>query len=385
METSFTGVSPGIATRGSVHLTALRLTHFRNLAPLELEAPPEGAMLEGANGQGKTNLLEAIHLLARFRSFRGTPVADAIAFGADHFRVEGSVAREDGDERTVAVAADGAARRIALDGRRVTPAGATGAVLAVLVAPEDLALVVGSPSRRRAYLDGVLSIVSRPYRRALRDYERALRQRNQALRVEAPELVLTTWDEALVTAGVPVVLARARFVARLAERFAAVAGSIAGQAERGDCTLGYRPSVPLAEDAGEEPGAVGEVWHRALRAERPRDRARHWTGVGPHRDEVAIAIDGRSLARFGSTGEQRTAAIALRLLEARVLEEDLGSRPILLLDDVFSELDAERSTRLLARLDDDARRQRFVTTPRPLEWIDGALPRWRIAAGRVVA
>jgi DNA replication and repair protein RecF len=367
-----------------VHLTELRLTHFRNLAAMEIEAPPEGAVLEGANGQGKTNFLEAIHLLARFRSLRGTPVADAIAFGADHFRVEGSIAREDGSARPLAVATDGTARRIALDGRGVTPAGATGAVLAVLVAPDDLELVAGTPSRRRAYLDGVLSVLSRRYRRALRDYERALRQRNEALRLDAPEAVLATWDDALVTAGVPLVVERTRFVTRLARRFTAVAGSIAGDAERTEYALGYEPSAPIAETAADDPGAVAEAWVRALRAERARDRARGWSGVGAHRDDVAITFGGRPLARFGSMGEQRTAAIALRLLEAEVLEEDLESRPILLLDDVFSELDEERGARLLARLDDGGRRQRFVTTPRAIEWIDGALPRWRITAGRLV-
>src|SRR5688500_15496426 len=104
---------------------------------MEIETPPEGAVLEGANGQGKTNFLESIHLLARFRSFRGTPFSDAIAFDADHFRIEGSVVREDGSERVVAVASDGAVRRIALDGRGTAPASAMGAVVAVLVAPED--------------------------------------------------------------------------------------------------------------------------------------------------------------------------------------------------------------------------------------------------------
>ncbi|MFN2421074.1 MAG: DNA replication/repair protein RecF [Gemmatimonadota bacterium] len=368
-----------------MRLTGLSLTHFRNLAPMELGTPPEGVVLEGANGQGKTNFLEAIHLLARFRSFRGTPVADAIAFGADHFRVEGSIVGEDGTARTVAMATDGASRRIALDGRGVTPTGATGAVVAVLVAPEDLALVVGSPSRRRAYLDGVLSVVSRRYRRALREFERALRQRNEALRVGASEAVLKTWDEALIATGVPVVMERMEFVARLGERFAAVAGSIAGGAQRGEYALAYEPSVPVPAHGPDAPDVVSEAWVHALHAERAPDRGRGWTGAGPHRDEMAISLAGRTLARFGSMGEQRTAAIALRLLEADVLEEELETRPILLLDDVFSELDEERGARLLDRLDDGARRQRFVTTPRPLGWIDGALPRWRIASGRIVA
>ncbi len=366
-----------------MHLKSLHLAHFRNLASREIETPPQGAVLEGRNGQGKTNFLEAIHLLARFRSFRGTPVSDAIAFGADHFRVEGSVRREDGGERVVAVASDAAARRIALDGRPAAPSRAMGAVLTVLVAPEDVALVAGSPGRRRSYLDGVLVVVSPVYRRAARDYERALRQRNEALRADAPEAELATWDEALVAAGAPLVVQRATFAARHADRFAELAEGIAGNGAGGAYGMTYRPSVPAEAGSWESEEAVAEAWRRALASGRGPDRARGWTGVGAHRDDMALLLGERELDRFGSQGEQRTAAIALRLLEAAVVEEACGSRPILLLDDVFSEIDEERGARLLARLDDDGRRQRFVTTPRPVPWLDGGLARWRLAGGRL--
>jgi DNA replication and repair protein RecF len=380
---TFKRVISGLAAGRAVHLNQLRLAHFRNLAPTEIETPPEGAVLEGANGQGKTNFLESIHLLARFRSFRGTPFSDAIAFDSDHFRVEGSVVREDGSARTVAVASNGVARRIALDGRGVALSGAMGAVVAVLVAPEDVALVAGSPSWRRAYLDGILDVVSRRYRRASREYDRALRQRNEALRSDAPEAVLATWDQSLVTSGVALVVERAGLVARLAQRFAEVAGGIAGADEGTEYGMAYEPSVPVTGAWSSDEESVAEVWRRALARDRAPDRARGWTGVGPHRDGLALALRGRPLARFGSQGEQRTAAIALRLLEAEALEDGTGSRPILLLDDVFSEIDEERGLRLLERLDDGARRQRFVTTPRPVPWIDGGLPRWRVSCGRV--
>lgn len=366
-----------------MHLTGLRLAHFRNLAPMEIETPPEGAVLQGANGQGKTNFLEAIHFLARFRSFRGTPVADAIAFDADHFRVEGGVAREDGSACSVAVASDRESRRIMLDGRRVTPARAAGALLAVLWAPEDLALAAGSPVRRRAYLDGALSVISRRYHRALGEYDRALRQRNEALRSEVAEAELATWDQALIAAGTPLVAERSVLVARLGARFAEVADAIAGGGDRTDYALAYAPSVPVAREAAGDEAAVAGRWQAALSAERGRDRARGWTGVGPHRDEMVVELGSRLLARFGSQGERRTAAIALRLLEADVVEQEVGSAPLLLLDDVFSELDEGRGARLFAWLDRGARRQRFVTTPRPLAWLDGSLRRWHVACGRL--
>ncbi len=367
-----------------MRLTEVRLTHFRNLASGRLEIPPEGAVLVGANGQGKTNFLEAVHYLSRFRSFRGTRHADAIAFEAEHFRIEGGVVYGDGRGHTVAVAADRRERRIALDGRdAVSPDDARGTVVTVLVAPGDLALIDGPPSIRRRYLDALQGVVSRAYARACGQYGRALRQRNELLRDRSRGAahVLPSWDDALVAAGTALVVGRAVLAGRLAERFAEVGAAIAGAGERTGFELRYRPSVPVERARATDAKAVAEAWREALAKRLPRDRARGWTTVGPHRDELALRLAGRSLARFGSQGERRTGAIALRLLEAALLEEDTGHRPILLLDDVFSELDPERARRLLGWLGD--RHQRFVTTPRPLPWLDEPDARWTVEGGRI--
>ncbi|MDQ3583244.1 MAG: DNA replication and repair protein RecF [Pseudomonadota bacterium] len=367
-----------------MRLTEIGLTHFRNLVSEPIEIPPEGAVLVGANGQGKTNFLEAIHFLVLFRSFRGVRHSDAIAFDADHFRVEGKVAYEGGRSRSVAVAADHGARRITLDGLEAARvADAIGTVVAVLVSPEDLTLVTGAPRARRRYLDAVLALASRRLWNALQDYERALRQRNGLLRapLRAAPGALEPWDQALVTAGTPIVVERAALVRRMAKRFAVVAGGLACSDERTSYGLGYRPSVPVDPGEAEDPVRVASAWHAALAAGRERDRQRGWTGIGPHRDEVAVELTGRPVARFGSQGERRTAAIVLRLLEAEVLEAETGHRPILLLDDVFSELDPGRAERLLDWLGD--RHQRFVTSPRPLAGLDGSLVRWQVDRGRI--
>lgn len=363
-----------------MRLTGIALDRFRNLATASLEIPPGGAVLVGANGQGKTNLLEAIHYLARFRSFRGTAHRDAIAFGEERFVVDGRVARDDGRARRVRVVVEAGRRRIGVDGQApVRPHDAVGVVSTVLLEPADLALVTGSPGGRRRYLDTLLGLPSRRYRSTLTDYERTLRQRNELLKRRSPEPgALATWDEALVRAGAPIVAARARLVRELDGRFDAIAAAIAGQREPG-FGLAYRPSVEV-EPAVEGP-AIAAAWIEALAASRERDRARGWTTVGPHADELAIEADGRALGRFGSQGEGRTAVVALKLLEAEILERETGERPILLLDDVFTELDPPRAARLVAWL--GGRHQRFVTTPRPLPEIDGGLARWDVDGGRI--
>jgi DNA replication and repair protein RecF len=364
-----------------VRLTEVRLEQFRNLARVALEVPAEGAVLVGENGQGKTNFLETIHYLSRFRSFRGSRHADAVAFGTGHFRIEGRFEPADGRARTLAVSANHERRQIALDGTVVgRPSEALGTLLAVTVRPEDLELVNGSPSARRAYLDELLSLVSRPYRRALGEYERVLRQRNELLRSgRAAVAQLEAWDEALISCGVGIVVARARLGARLSPRFARIAARIARS--EGGYGFVYRSSVPVEPERADHEESVRDAWSRALVDRYEVDRARGWTTVGPHRDDLELRLDDRELARYGSQGERRTAAVALRLLEAEVLETDTGQRPILLLDDVFSELDEGRAERLLEWLGD--RHQRFVTSPRPLPWLADGLARWTVAAGRI--
>lgn len=383
-ELDLRGVDGTLEKRFPVRLTGVRLDHFRNLASVSLDVPPGGAILVGDNGQGKTNFLEAVHYLSLFRSFRGSNHGDVIGFDAEHFRVEGAIEYDEGRARTVAVAADRRERRVAVDGTAAgTLSDVVGTVLSVVVTPDDLSLVTGSPGGRRRYLDTLLGLTSREYARGLREYDRILRHRNELLR--GPERtagpVMASWDEALVSAGSPLVASRARLVRRLADRFGAAAGAIAGEGERTDYELGFRPSVPIDDASALDPDAVGRAWTEALAESYGEDRARGWTTVGFHRDDLVIRLGDRPLDRFGSQGERRTAAIALRLLEARVLEDDTGHAPILLLDDVFSELDEGRARRLLEWI--GGGRQRFVTTPRPLPHLDGSLARWTVDSGRI--
>lgn len=380
--TNVKGVSTFSPARFPVRLTKLRLSGYRNLASTTLDVPPEGVVLVGRNGQGKTNLLEAIHYLALFRSFRRTRHADAIAFDSDRFRVEGTIATDEGRKRTVAVSVDGGQRRIAVDGAvNVKPTDAVGVALVALLSPDDLSLVAGSPSERRGFLDTLLGITSTAYRRGLQTFDRALRQRNELLKKgnDVDPNTLEPWDEALVSAGSPLVAARGSLVTRLSPRFGAIGSRLAGDGDDTRWTLRYRPSVPVGDEEVEDPTRIADAWRDALADRRDRDLRRGWTTVGPHRDDLDVRRGGRPVSRYGSQGERRTAAIALRLIEAEILETDTGRRPILLLDDVFSELDAGRAERLLEWLGDE--RQRFVTSPRPLPALERTLPTWEVEAG----
>ncbi len=366
-----------------MRLTEIGLDRFRNLRSTSIGIPPEGAVLVGSNGQGKTNFLEAIHYLALFRSFRGARHREVIAFGEAGFGVSGQAVYLDGGTHRVTVTGDGSMRRIAVDGHGpLSPAEAVGTVLTVLLAPGDLQIVIGPPAKRRRYLDGLMACAARRHWQAIRDHARALRQRNEALRARCAEAELDAWDESLIAAGAPIVVARAELAERLDGLFADLAGRIAPEPEP-ESGLSYRSSIPVDRAEARDPAAVAAAWGLALAKRRGLDRRRGWTSVGPHRDDLELLLGGRSLGRYGSLGQQRTAVIALRLAEAEILEGETGRPPVLLLDDVFAEVDASRSRAMLPCL--GAHRQRFVTSARPLPELEGGLERWEVSDGRILA
>lgn len=347
---------------------------FRNLAALEQDLPPEGVALLGANAQGKTSLLEAVYYPVLFRSFRGAPDQEVAAFGGAGFQVGVWLDGAGAGDVTATWTAAGRRKRISADGREPDRlADVVGQWLAVAFLPDDVGLATGPAAGRRGYLDRLLSLADRTYLARLARYRAALAQRNSALRQGRLELA-RVFDAPLAAAGADVVRARQAWAAGAAERFAAELECLG---EGGGARLRYRGAEGLAE-AG--------AWEAALATALPRDQARGMTTVGPHRDDLVLEVGGRPLREFGSNGQQRGAAVALKLIELAALREARGTEPALLLDDVFAAFDRERQRRLARRLLEAPGRQVFLTAPRPDELPPGlTLPVWRVEAGKVIS
>ncbi len=344
---------------------------FRNLDDIERAVPPEGVAMLGRNGQGKTNLLEALYYPVLFRSLRGAGDADVSRFGGPGFNVTASICDQGRHDIGSVYQVSGRRKRITLDGAELLRLEALGRWLAVAFLPSDVALAGGPASERRHYLDRMLALADRSYLAALSRYRGALAQRNSALRQGRGEMA-DAFDGPLAQAGAVLVRRRMAWLGPADEQFSS---ELAGLGETGTGRLTYRGKPELADPAG---------WTSALDDARVRDRARCLTTVGPHRDDLMLEVDGRELRAFGSTGQQRSAAIALKLIEIETLTAGRGVQPALLLDDVFAELDGGRQRRLAARLVQPAVRQVFLTAPRPDELPAAvSLPVWTVESGKV--
>jgi DNA replication and repair protein RecF len=309
-----------------------------------------------------------------YRSFRGAPDQEVVRFKGPGFRVEagldGGVAASVG----ASYAAASRRKRIVVDGQEPERvADAVGGWLAVSFLPDDVSLAAGTAADRRGYLDRLLSLADRHYLRSLSRYRAALAQRNSALRQSRWD-VARAFDAPLAAAGAAIVAGRERWAEAAGQRFAAEFECLGVSVST---RLWYRTGNGLAE-RGAWAAALEEAW--------PRDQARGMTTVGPHRDDLVLEIGGKSLRDFGSNGQQRAAAVALKLIELAALREARGTEPALLLDDVFAAFDRERQRRLARRLLDVPGRQVFLTAPRRDELPpDLSLPVWRMDAGKVVA
>lgn len=349
-----------------MHVDWLALTDFRNYQEVELSFPPEGlTLLTGANGQGKTNLLEAIGYAASLRSFRGAQPAALVRGGCSSAVIRARGARA---ARELLIEAE-----INLEGRNRTQlnrqpvrrtADLADGFVTTAFSPDDLQLVKGGPASRRTFLDELLEDWDKRYGATRSDLDRVLRQRNALLRQSGgrstPEVLSTldVWDERMIVLGERLARGRDQLLEHL---------------------------QPLADGAyralSRDLGAVGAVevgvraeWREdpfegladALASARKADLARGVTTMGPHRDEVALQLHGLPARTHASQGEQRTLALALKLAGHQLLQATIGVPPILLLDDVFSELDEDRSQLLLENLPGG---QAFVTTTERAPWM----------------
>ncbi|MCY3708059.1 MAG: DNA replication/repair protein RecF [Caldilineaceae bacterium] len=381
-----------------MYLSRLHLEHFRNYRELDLCFSAPVTLVQGRNGQGKTNLLEAVYYLATSKSRQVRTEREAVDRAAaeepiPYARIRGEVVRReesttleilftlrgDGINYTKQVRVNGAARR-SMD--------LIGHLRAVLFLPEDLTLIAGSPSERRRYIDVALCQIDRGYCQILSRYQKVVTQRNSLLKQlqergqadsQSAAAQLSFWDDQLVELGTRVLARRHSYLAELAPIARRVHAELSQQQE--SLELLYLPSFNsgLYSDAdyqqlreGEEVGAdriMGLEVEAATIGQRFRERLETRRGVemkagsslyGPHRDELVFLVNGWNLRTYGSRGQQRTGALALKLAELQAMAEATGEKPILLLDDVMSELDAQRRAALLEALADV--RQGIVTT-----------------------
>jgi DNA replication and repair protein RecF len=345
-----------------LHVRRLQLTNFRNYQGLDLELPPGRLLFLGDNAQGKSNLLEAVYMLASGRSARAANDSELIAWegeseGQPFARLQASIARKEAiiQLETLVVGPSNlgqpgqrAGKRFRVNGIPRRAIDFVGQLRAVLFTADDLDIVSGPPAGRRAYLDAALSQLDRAYYAALQRYSRILQQRNASLRRIREGVAghdeLTLWDDNFTLEGARVIAARANAVRRLRALAAEAHRELSGQDE--DLDLTYEPQLGDEWRAmlPEEPTAASaqSLFAAAVAAQRRREVAAGVSLVGPHRDDFALHLNGVGLGAFGSRAQVRTAALALRLGQARLFLSDDGDPPVLLLDDVVSELDERR-------------------------------------------
>jgi len=341
-----------------VVLARLLLTDFRNYSHLDLEPAAGLNVFVGHNAQGKSNLLEGIAMLGTGKSFRTARDGDTIRTGCERAALWGYATLRAGRVElacSIERSARGTNKSYTVNGGGVRYAGYLGKMRVVTFVPADLHLASGTPSARRAFLNVALAQSEPRYYYELARYRKALQQKNALLRgaIAADADLLATYNRTLVEAGTEIALARHAFVGALAHHARIAHARFAGR-ER--LEIAYDPNVAF-ETASRE--AIGAALDARLAASVDAERARKSAVAGPHRDDVRLELDGISLAAYGSQGQQRTAVLALKLAEYAVMSERANDAPLLLLDDVLSELDEDRAAALLHEV--GAYEQTFVT------------------------
>ncbi len=334
-----------------MRVTSIELRHFRNYREAGFAPDPRLTVLTGQNAQGKTNVLEALHLCCLGRSHRTSHDKELIAWGQDRASVKVSVRQRDGthDVGIVLHRQEAKRKQVLVGGKPVARIGELmGHFHGILFSPEDLSIVKDGPGERRRFLDMELSQLRPVVFYALQRYVRALSQRNNLLRElqrnPALRSTLDSWDEQLAQAGAAVVLHRRTYTEALALAARANHTAIAGGGE--PLLVRYQTQI---EGDGDQ-AALTEQFLQRLRRAREEDIRRATTSVGPHRDELRLSLGDKEARVYGSQGQQRTIVLALKLAELDVVRAERGENPVLLLDDVMSELDPFRRQQLVERI-----------------------------------
>ena len=382
-----------------MYITRLQIAGFRNYGQAELSLDRGLNLVVGENAQGKSNLLEAVYLLSTLRSSRASSDADLVR--RDLLDTEFPVARLRAEVRRAAgnleialavvgrtVEGQRAGKRVRVNGLARRASEAVGELAAVLFSTLDIEVAAGPPILRRRYLDMMISQVDRGYLRAMQRYQRVLQQRNGLLkRIQARDAApaeLGFWNQELAHAGGVIMKGRADALGLLVAHASQQMTALSDESETVDLT--YQPALggAIERDLPLDDAEWTERMLRALEQGRAREIAAGVTLVGPHRDDVEVHIDGLPAASFASRAQLRTAALSLRLAEAAYIQTCLGDEPVVLLDDVLSELDERRRRGVLDSF--ETFQQAIVTTAdadRVRDALAGATGRFAVSGGAV--
>ena len=323
-----------------MHLRHLALSCFRNMKMTRIEPGERFNLLYGFNGQGKTNLLEAIYLLGSPRSFRSSRLPEYICHGETRAQIQGEV-ESGGAVSQIRLTMESAGRRVEIDGKGIQRASDLhGRLSAVVFSPDDTFMVKMGPEARRRYLDRAVYTGDICYLRCWHTYHSILKQRNHLLK-KNDYSCLDIWTEKLAEAGAEVIERRRQFVHKLNDKLKRHYETISGGTESAD--ICYNPEGILASTSGEISRELLELFCRHAQS----DRRYGTTTAGPHRDDLRLSLDGHPLKAFGSQGQQKSFVLALKMAEIDNLQTIFNEPPLLLLDDMSSELDGDRNKNLM--------------------------------------
>lgn len=336
----------------SLRIQDITLANFRSYQYFALNNLEELNILFGPNAIGKTNVIEALQLLTALTSFRKATSSEMTKQGSSDFLLSANMS--DGNRQLeVELVFDGEKRTYRLNGKTRTIKDLKGMIPAILFAPEDLDLVKRSDSLRRGEIDLIGQQVNANYYQITRDFEKLLRHRNRLLKDEAPDDLLDALSELFTKVGSQLTAYRRALIERMTPFFIEAYKDISGGEE---LAVNYIPSSEDQED-----------FQKKQEEARIEERARHQTIIGPHRDKIQFLINGMDVGSFASQGQQRSVVLSLKMAEVRLIEEILQQKPVLLLDDVMSELDAQRRQAMVEYLLPET--QTFITTAN-LEYLD---------------
>ncbi len=335
-----------------MYIKEIELKDFRNYKELRTSFSKNVNIFLGNNAQGKTNLLEGIYLNAMAKSFKTTKDKELIRFGEEFCKIK-TIAFFDDDEHSTEIVINKEGKKgVKLDGVKISRTSELlERIFIIIFSPEDLKIVKDEPEKRRKFIDRELCQIKPGYYNDLSNYKRVLKQRNTYLKEERIDTsILDIWDHELARYGSKVISRRNDFIKRINEISKEIHKNISGGKE--NLELVYEPNISFSAD-------IENDFYEIISSSRNDDIRNRTTGRGPHKDDLKISADGIDLRKFGSQGQQRTAALSLKLSEIKLIEDEMGEKPILLLDDVLSELDNDRQNFLIHSLGGN---QLFITT-----------------------